>query len=158
MSARNSSQTLSYQSPNPFLHLSTSIQPMAVEPNNDKETTICLVKEEVLESAGPNVCKKAIIQLTPEEFNCSKESINSVNVLLDYTSHHLKNHVQLSTPRTCEEAEHSTLYTTHKFRQSHTIDGIDDPRLPKQITEGLTGRENVLEVIFSQPPENKKMG
>ena len=76
-------------SPDRFLHLATTIQPMAVGPTNDTETSFCLVKVEVVEFANQNVFRKVIIRLTPEEFNCLRESINSVVNLLDYTSHYI---------------------------------------------------------------------
>ena len=82
--------------PNLFLHLAKTIQSLAMGPNNDTQTIICQVKEEVVEFAGYSVFKETIIQLTPEEFNCLRENLESVTSLPDCSSHYLKNIVQQS--------------------------------------------------------------
>ena len=102
-------------SPNLLLHITTTVQPIAVGPTSDTETSICLVKKEVVEFADHNVFKKAFIQLTPEKLSFLRENIDSVTTLRDYTSHYLKKHVQQSTPRTVSEALHSAPKTTHRL-------------------------------------------
>ena len=111
------------------------------------ETSICLLKEEVVEFAGRNFFKEAIIQLTPEKFICRRENINSITILLDYTSRYIRK--TLSKSRLQELKRNIAPFRLPTNFTNHIqLDAIGDPRLPKQMAEELARREDVLEGTF----------
>ena len=45
-----------------------------------------------------------------------------------------------------------------KYSRPIKLDGIQDPKIPKQIAEELTKRNDVLEVVYFPPAETKVKG
>ena len=45
-----------------------------------------------------------------------------------------------------------------KYSRPIRLDGIQDPKLPKQIAEELTKRNDVLEVVYFPPAQTKVKG
>lgn len=103
------SQTLRMPlSSNLYLQMNAATQPMAVGNHNQQHIDISFVKEEIAQFAGHNVFKKAIIQLTIEEYHCLKASLKSVDSLLSFTeeyNHH--HHVKPSNTGVDERTKHS---------------------------------------------------
>ena len=45
-----------------------------------------------------------------------------------------------------------------KFSRPIKLDGIEDPKLPRQVAEELTKRNDVLEVVYFPPAQTKLKG
>ena len=74
-------------SQNLTLTMQTTAHPMAVGDNASLHLVdISLVREEVAQIAGRNVLKKAVIQLTLEEYNCLKAALLSTDTIFNYTA------------------------------------------------------------------------
>ena len=67
--------------------MQTTAHPMAVGDNASlHHVEITLAKEEIAQIAGHNVLKKAVIQLTLEEYNCLKAALLSTDTVFNYTA------------------------------------------------------------------------
>ena len=75
--------------------MQTTAHPMAVGDNASlHHVEISLVKEEIAQIAGHNVLKKAVIQLTLEEYNCLKAALLSTDTVFNYTDTFNSNHAK----------------------------------------------------------------
>jgi len=69
---------------------------------------ISLIKEEIVHIAGQNVFKKAIIQLTLEEYKCLKAALLSTDNIFNYTASFNIHHAKPTTSKADERKKYST--------------------------------------------------
>ena len=99
-------------SQNLTLIMQTTAHPMAVGDNAClHHVEISLVKEEIAQIAGHNVLKKAVIQLTLEEYNCLKAALLSTDTVFNYTATFNSNHAKPTIAKLDERKKYSTYST-----------------------------------------------
>ena len=99
-------------SQNLTLIMQTTAQPMAVGDNASlHDVEISLVKEEIAQITGHKVLKKAVIQLTLEEYNCLKAAFLSTDTVFNYTATFNSNHAKPTIAKLDERKKYSTYST-----------------------------------------------
>ena len=92
--------------------MQTTAHPMAVGDNASlHHVDITLAKEEVAQIAGHNVLKKAVIQLTLEEYNCLKVALLSTDTVFNYTATFNSHHAKPTIAKFDERKKYSTYST-----------------------------------------------
>ena len=84
-------------SENLSLFMTTTPQQMAVGSNSQQHISVSLIKEEIAQFAGQNVIKKAVIQLTLEEYFCLKTAFGTVDSIINFTTKFNQYNVKPST-------------------------------------------------------------
>ena len=95
-------------SENLSLFMTTTPQLMAVGSNIQQHISVSLIKEEIAQFAGQNVIKKAVIQLTLEEYFCLKTAFGTVDSIINFTTRPYN--VKPSTATNNEGTQYSTTW------------------------------------------------
>ena len=92
--------------------MQTTAHPMAVGDDASLHLVdISLVKEVIAQIAGHNVLKKAVIQLTLEEYNCLKAALLSTDTVFIYTATFKSHHAKPTIAKFDERKKYSTYST-----------------------------------------------
>ena len=92
--------------------MQTTAHPMAVGDNASlHHVDISLKKEEIAQIEGHNVLKKAVIQLTLEEYKCLKAVSLSTDTVFNYTATFNSHHAKPTIAKFDERKKYSTCST-----------------------------------------------
>ena len=142
----NSQLTLS---PNLSLSVTTTS-----EATREADARLKLIKDEFKQAGSHKLLRKGVLQLTASEYSQLKSSLESIDSFIGFV-----NQIAKQTITGSDGGRNiKPLKMPPKYSCPIKLDGIQDAKLPKQIAEELTKRNDVLEVVYFPPAETKVKG
>ena len=133
---------------------------MAVGDNTSlHHVEISRVKEEIAQTAEHNVLKKAVIQLTLDEYNCLKAALLSTDTVFDYNASFITHHAKPTIAKLDERNNYiQPIRLPNNISKAIILSGQNDTPLAKEFAEDIQCTPVVTQIAMYQSDNLMRRG